>query len=258
VLRRFALLFLSTLIAVSFVRVPSFSDWLSGSWFTLFRTSSALATISPPPPVLPSSLTDPLLPSLSPSPAPSSESHLPVDVRYHFYPIAGTTAAELRSQMLQRSPVSDAEGRSFDALTNWNVHWNIRFARNGKSCVARSINTQVDVVFTLPRWKGSHYVSSGLRTEWNHYMTALQLHEEGHKKNGVAAAQSVLQVLRQLPEYPNCRELEKAAKEAADQVIAVYNRQDIAYDRATGHGRTQGAVFPLIHADAQTAPNASL
>lgn len=242
--RRFALLFISTFIAVSFVRVPAFVDLVSAPWSALSQSHSASASI-----VLPSIFSAPLLePFPSASSPVAAASSLPVSVRYDFYPIAGATATELRRQMMQQSPVSDAEGRSFDALTSWEVYWNFRYRRTGKGCAARSVNTRLNVVFTLPQWKIPRSASSELQTEWNDYIQALKLHEEGHKKNGVDAAEAVLRALHQLPEYPNCQQLEKAAKQTADQVIAIFNQRDVEYDRATAHGRTQGAVFPIAHA----------
>lgn len=256
--RRFALLFVATFIAVSLVHIPFPLDFLgSASGVTLIHPDAALAIIAPVPSFIPS-LSDELpLPALS-QPATSPESRLPIDVRYRFYPVAGTTAAELRSQMIQHSPVSDAEGQTFDALTSWGVHWNFNFARLGKTCAARSVRTHVDVLFTLPQWKVSRYASPQLKAEWHSYLQALQLHEEGHKKNGVDAAQAVMRALRQLADYPDCRQLEKAAKETADRVIMTYNQRDVEYDRATGHGRTQGAIFPTVNAGAESAPRASL
>lgn len=256
--RRFALLFVSTFVAVFLVRIPSFPSLLSGSESILFHPDSALATLSPSSSIIPTSLIESSPAGSALAPGTFPEIRLPVDVHYRFYSIGGTTADELRSQLAQQSPVNDAEGRSFDALTSWNVYWNFRYARRGKTCSARSINTKLDVVFTLPRWKAPRYVSSGLWSEWNSYMTALKLHEEGHKKNGVDAADSVLQALHQLPAYPTCHQLEKAAKEAAERVIAAYNRRDVEYDRATGHGRTQGAVFPIVNTASQPVPHPSL
>lgn len=254
--RRFVLLFLSTFIAVFLVRIPFSLNLKSASGVALFRPDAALATVAPAPSLIPPLPHELPLP-VSQSPA-LSESHLPIDVHYRFYPVAGTTAAELRSQMIQQSPVRAAEGHTFDALTNWSVHWNFNFNRTGKTCAARSIRTHVDILFTLPQWKKPQYASPQLQAEWDYYMQALKLHEEGHKKNGVDAAQSVMQALRQLPDYPDCRQLEKAAKETADRVIAAHNQRDVEYDRATGHGRTQGAVFPIASAASESAPRASL
>lgn len=75
-------------------------------------------------------------------------------------------------------------------------------------------------------------------------MTALQLHEDGHKDHGVAAAQEVLSTITNLPAYPSCPELETAANTAGKSVIERYNQKDIEYDRVTQHGATQGAIFP--------------
>lgn len=246
---RSALLFVSTLLVVLLLHAPtarlmadnSIDNSILTAWLGLFQPDPAMAVASLSPVVPPPARS----PILSGSPAAPAASPPPLSVKYHFYPIQGTTADELRSQMLQTSPVSDPNGNSFDALTRWDVHWNFHFARSGKSCSPDAVSSRVDVLFTLPQWRVPNFVSSDLQTEWADYIKALKLHEEGHKKNGIDAAQAVQQALNRLPEYPDCQQLEKAAKQVADRVIADYNQRDIAYDRATGHGRTQGAVFPL-------------
>jgi predicted secreted Zn-dependent protease len=166
------------------------------------------------------------------------------NVRYQYYPISGATARELRAQMGQRGPLDRLEGRRYDARTDWILRWSYRYARTGNQCTLRSITSQVDVTLIYPRWQPPAKVSRSLVSDWNRYLAALQLHEEGHKNHGVAAGRDVVEKLSQMPSYPSCQELGKAANALAQTISKGYNQRDVEYDRSTRHGYTQGAVFP--------------
>lgn len=169
-----------------------------------------------------------------------------VQTRYRYYPITGATAADLRSQMAKLGPIDRSEGRRYDANTDWTVKWTYRFARSPHQCRVRSASSNVSVLFTLPRWKAPAQVERSLLTDWQRYLIALQTHEDGHKDNGIAASNDILQTLRQLPAAASCQELEKTIQTATRRVIYHYNQKDIHYDRTTQHGSTQGAIFPTI------------
>jgi len=167
-----------------------------------------------------------------------------VSVHYRYYPIAGNTASELRAQMNTLGPRDRRKDRTFDARTDWSVSWAFRRAMLNGRCTIRGVNTQVAITYTLPQWKTPDDVDRSLLTDWNRYFVALQHHEDGHKANGVGAGQEVLQVLRELPDASSCQELDTAAQAAAQAVIRDHNQKDLSYDAATGHGSTQGAIFP--------------
>lgn len=166
-----------------------------------------------------------------------------VTIQYRYYSVAGSTVQHLRSQIAHLSPVTQG-GRQYDANTDWYVRWAYRYARTATGCSMRHVTTHVDITFTLPKWQNASGASRSLMNQWHHYSAALQLHENGHKDHGIAAGQEVLNTLSRLPAYSSCQALEAAANSAARQVIQHYNQKDIEYDHDTGHGFTQGAVFP--------------
>ncbi|MDX2242889.1 MAG: DUF922 domain-containing Zn-dependent protease [Leptolyngbyaceae cyanobacterium bins.302] len=169
-----------------------------------------------------------------------------VNIRYRYYPIAGTTASELRSQMAAKGPRDQLEGRRYDANVDWAVNWSFRQGMSQGQCAIRSTKTRITVTYTLPQWDAPAHAERSLVAEWNQYMTALQLHEDGHKEHGVEAGRGVLQTLAHLPAASSCQELESKAQAAAQAVIKAYNQKDLEYDRTTRHGYTQGAVFPPV------------
>jgi predicted secreted Zn-dependent protease len=170
---------------------------------------------------------------------------LPLEqVRYDYYPIAGQTANELRSQMLKNGPVDRLENRRYDAETRWAINWSYQYKEDKNQCAIVAIRGEVTTTFVLPQWKPPRNTSPTLIAEWQRYKTALQVHEDGHKNHGVSAAKEVLQALGTLRGYPSCSALDAAVKDTTQAVIQTYNQRDITYDHQTRHGVTQGAVFP--------------
>jgi predicted secreted Zn-dependent protease len=169
-----------------------------------------------------------------------------VKVSYRYYPISGSSAAQLRSQMRQHGPFEPLEGRRYDARTEWLVQWSYRYSRSNNQCRVGALATKADVTITYPRWAPTASAPRSLIVDWQRYMTALQTHENGHKDNGVAAARDILSALNQLPAYPSCEALDREASAISQSIIRRYNQRDLDYDHNTNHGYSQGAVFPAI------------
>ncbi|HEY9878038.1 MAG TPA: DUF922 domain-containing Zn-dependent protease [Leptolyngbyaceae cyanobacterium] len=166
-----------------------------------------------------------------------------VSTHYRYYPISGNSVTELRNQMNRQGPMDPTEGRRYDAKTDWYVRWAYSHATSGRGCSIRSLTTDVEVTITYPQWVPTSRADRSAIAEWQRYMSALQLHENGHKDNGIAAGQSIVQTLSHLPAYSSCQQLDTAANAAAQSVIRQYNQQDVHYDQTTHHGSSQGAVF---------------
>ncbi|MBD0337574.1 MAG: DUF922 domain-containing Zn-dependent protease [Cyanobacteria bacterium Co-bin13] len=167
-----------------------------------------------------------------------------INISHRYYPISGSSAAQLRRQMTQQGPFEPSEGRRYDARTEWLVQWSYRYNRASNRCSVDSLATKVDVTITYPQWTPSSAAPRSLVSEWQRYMTALQNHEDGHKDNGIAAGRDILYALKQLPAYPSCQALDNAANVASQTIIRRYNQRDLDYDHTTNHGSSQGAVFP--------------
>jgi predicted secreted Zn-dependent protease len=222
-------LFVFLLVCLSKLSCPSLSATLS----FLNPVRPAIATIPTVAPI-----------PLSPVNRSSDTAQPPVSVQYRYYPIKGATLRELQSQISQLGPLSETEGERFAANTDWYVHWSYRYNNQNNRCSVQSIDSRVDIVFTLPQWDIPATAPQSLVDTWNQYMTAINLHEEGHKENGVEAGTQILQKLKQLPSYSSCKRLQTVVNGEIQKIITYHNQQDISYDQTTQHGLTQGAVFP--------------
>ncbi|WP_172636043.1 DUF922 domain-containing Zn-dependent protease [Synechococcus sp. PCC 6312] len=160
----------------------------------------------------------------------------------NYYGITGTSALALRQQMNRLGP-SGQNGRRFDAYTKWHVAWRYRYGLVGGSCRMTSLAVKTDITYTMPQWQNFQQARRSLQQQWHRYYQALQMHEDGHSNHGRAATQEIWQRLSNLTQ-PTCASMGQVANQAAQGIIRRYAQKDIDYDRQTGHGRTQGAIFP--------------
>src|SRR5579883_3452813 len=156
-----------------------------------------------------------------------------------FYKIQGKTAAELRA------PMNQDGGKRFDAATLWDLDAQFTFGgKKGKSCQFKTIKVTVKTTFTLPEWTPPDGTPQALVDRWKKHLATLQTHEDGHKQLGVDAGNDFLTQLKAIPTAASCDALQKTAAQTRDAVKASFKQKHKAYDAATKHGATQGAVFP--------------
>ncbi len=176
----------------------------------------------------------------SATPAPDD---VAVHTDYVYYPITGSTAEELRTEMDHLGP-TDPDGTHHDAYTQWHVTWRYAYSTLDDRCTIGPIQVSVQVTFTLPQWEPPPDAPPELIDRWNAYLDALRRHENGHREIGMAAGQAIYQALGRLPSYAACDELERTADAAGEQILDQHRQRELDYDQATNHGATQGARFP--------------
>jgi len=205
----------------------------------------AATIVTPITPV--TSITPTVEPLISQTSSPTEAEAFPkpvIRVHYDYYPISGSTVAALQAQMNEFGPLSHVEHQHYVADVNWHVRWSYDYAMTDRGCAVTEAKSSVDVTFRLPWWNVPPETPGSVVSAWNQFLGALQIHENGHMDHGVAAANAVMQTLSQFPASASCSELIEAANAATREIIQYYNQQDIAYDNVTGHGLTQGAIFP--------------
>ena len=117
---------------------------------------------------------------------------------------------------------------------------------DGGGCAIDDLTIEVSVTTHLPRWSRAAAAPSSLRGAWDRFVTALDQHERGHRVLAERAAETVRHRLLTIS-APTCDRLDVEARQEMSVVMQEYERRQLAYDAETGHGRTQGAVWPPAH-----------
>lgn len=167
----------------------------------------------------------------------------PVVVNEHVehYDVTGSTAQAIRASLNRLGPAAD-DGKRFDAMTQWSVHYRWRYESTRQQCTVTTFSTTLDIRMLLPRW-ATPSRGPTLMVRWTTYMRALRRHEDGHADYGRRAAEAIRAMARTLRPAPTCEELDAAIRARADEIIDRKAREEEAYDVRTRHGATQGAVF---------------
>jgi predicted secreted Zn-dependent protease len=159
-----------------------------------------------------------------------------VDAKIQYYDVNAATMAEMQRAML-RDGVR-IEGRTWSAVTNWNVRWTYQYASLGPLCEITHVRVNVRAVVTLPRWNPTANPDSSLLAWWEQFNRGLAEHERGHALLAVAAGKDIVQALEGLTGGP-CDVLGARANDLGNRFVSSTKSKQEQYDRETRHGATQ-------------------
>jgi predicted secreted Zn-dependent protease len=157
------------------------------------------------------------------------------NVRIRYYAVTGADAAAIRRSMAAQGLRDLHDGRPVDALTRWRVHWRWPDDGAGGCDLARAV-VGYEAEVLLPRHADENALAPALRQRWRAYVAALEAHEAGHVRYPYAHLSEVRDALRR----SDCA----GANAAAERAVARIGSHDAAYDAASRHGASEGAVFP--------------
>ena len=157
------------------------------------------------------------------------------------YTIFGSTAAELRRAMREAGPAEN--GRRWDGYTSWNLRWRFRYGMRTGFCRITKVTVEYEPRIVLPRWNAPADAPAMLRAQWNEFARALRTHEEGHRNIGAEAARQILRRIGDVT-LPSCTHMAAEANRVGHRTLDEFRARQRQYDEETGHGRTQGAVWP--------------
>lgn len=157
-----------------------------------------------------------------------------------WYPVSQRLGNSLQSALNSASPVRE-NGKIFHGHTAWNIRWSFRWDRNASGlCEIVDHAIHLSVITTLPELKTGTFTA---QTEFQRYLRALELHEEGHKKIAQDAAHSVDRTFKTLPAMTSCKALETEAQRQGSTILESARKAGAEYDATTKHGHTQGACL---------------
>jgi predicted secreted Zn-dependent protease len=166
-----------------------------------------------------------------------------ISIETNYYSLYSTSESGLRKEMNKKG-IHWTDGATYDAFTTWYVKWRYEYYSRDGYCSLDTVDVSVDVEYTLPKWAVKSIGSRETRIKWIRYSDALKKHEDGHRNFGIGAARKIEAALLSIGSRPRCDTLGADANAVAYRILDDFRRKEIEYDRKTGHGRTQGAVFP--------------
>lgn len=155
-------------------------------------------------------------------------------VRIVTYPVRGRDLAAIRASLDAAGPVDPNDGSHVEAITHWRFAW--QWPGTASDCDLSAATVRFAATVTLPRLVGIAALPPDVQASWRRYRAALEAHESNHARYAYRHRGEVLSAIR----GATCSTAEAAGQAVLQQLID----HDLAYDRATQHGASEGAVFP--------------
>jgi len=170
-----------------------------------------------------------------------------IAIEAEYYDVRGLDPAAIRAHLnTSRAALWTAENTDatvHDARTRWDVRWTWTSELGNEGCTVVNVEIDVHIDYQMPRLISTS-VPGATRRAWDHYVEALWEHEKGHGAFAIWVAEAVHKELSALPATPTCDALDAIAGKIAQGLLDGARNVEKAYDRDSGHGKAQGAVFP--------------
>ena len=82
-----------------------------------------------------------------------------------------------------------------------------------------------------------------MTSEWNRWLAATKMHEDGHRKIVLSTAEEIIEQLGSIGPQPICDDVNKVANDLGNDLLKQMNAQHAKYDSDTKHGRSTGAYL---------------
>ena len=158
------------------------------------------------------------------------------------YAVAGGDAQALLVSMVQHAPHSD--GDVFFGLTTTELSFRYGHRTVAEGCALANVRVDLLVTTALPEWTPPADAPYDLRRDWTRFAAALARHEAQHRTIGEDGASAVQRDLDGLT-APTCAMADAEARRLAERAGIETEAAHRRYDDETGHGRTQGATWPV-------------
>jgi predicted secreted Zn-dependent protease len=166
-----------------------------------------------------------------------------VVIKHKNYKVRGHSIEEIQ-QSIHSHGLTAENGETFAANTDYSLFWQFTFHEDNSGCSIGSANTKVIITYTMPMLEDGLNINKATKDQWDTYYNSLKIHENGHAKLGMQAAEEIQwAIINTLPPMQDCLELAKAANSLGESIANKYHNDNIRYDFDTDHGRSQGAFF---------------
>jgi predicted secreted Zn-dependent protease len=162
------------------------------------------------------------------------------------YEVGGKTGAALLAAMDRSGPKHGFLTRAI-AQTRYSVSWTIEWGETRNACRVRSIEGELDIIYTYPTANG---LPPGLERRWDRFLAGVKKHEKVHGDMARQMAKAVEKSVGKLSidNDPGCRKARREAKGRMTAIYADYEARQIGFD-AREHregGRVEGLIEALV------------
>ena len=148
-----------------------------------------------------------------------------------YFEIYGANTRELQASILANGPFNQIVQRHVNAECGWRIRWKFDYVRDAGQCRIGKFKITLSTEITFPKWQNPDAANESVRSTWARVAKDIRTHEDGHKANGIEAANVLARRLRALPPYDTCEALNAEISREGKRIYADYALLDRAYDR---------------------------
>jgi predicted secreted Zn-dependent protease len=145
-----------------------------------------------------------------------------------YYPVEGRNDIEVFASLRARGPAIG--GGPHGAATTWKIDW-----KSAANAACAPVDVTAGVTVTFPRWTPPPDAPRASLGNWQRYVRALTVHEQGH-------VDRIREIAGQLPALLAAAGCDGQVAKWEETRAAIAEIND-AYDRETDNGAAQGAAL---------------
>jgi predicted secreted Zn-dependent protease len=160
------------------------------------------------------------------------------------YLVGGKTADEIAWQMSILGPRDEIGNFVWFGLTDPNYDWDYACTCTDSGCKPPTVTINLLTRYLIPHWSESGMEHESLAAYWSYFEGALLAHERGHGEIAMQCGWQFGDALIALPPASTCEAFDASVQAA---VVPAYQSCRLihrTYDDETGHGASQGVVWP--------------
>jgi predicted secreted Zn-dependent protease len=160
------------------------------------------------------------------------------------YLVHGSTADEITRQMKALGPRDPIGHFLWYGLTTPLYDVDTACGCSDAGCASPTVTVNLLINYMLPHWSEPGMEHDRLAAYWSYFEGAITTHEQGHGDIAATCAWQMGDAITALPPAATCEAYSAAVNAARIAVSAQCRQMQQAYDNSTGHGATQGVVWP--------------
>jgi predicted secreted Zn-dependent protease len=162
---------------------------------------------------------------------PSTQAETVITKTFAYFPVRGTTAADLDEALSRGGPLLQSTGNRHPGATEMKFGGSVTYSERPGRCGVDSARITLDTKIILPRWTQRRRADRDLAMIWDTLSGDIKRHEERHAEIAREYARKLESSVEGLRPQADCAAMEAAVARTTEQVLAEHDRDQARFDR---------------------------
>ncbi len=162
---------------------------------------------------------------------PSTQAETVITKTFAYFPVRGTTAADLDEALSRGGPLLQSTGNRHPGATEMKFGGSVTYSERPGRCGVDSARITLDTKIILPRWTQRRRADPDLAMIWDTLSGDIKRHEERHAEIAREYARKLERSVEGLRPQADCAAMEAAVARVTEEVLAEHDRDQARFDR---------------------------